>query len=411
MRPGIILTSKFITPKSSSRKDYSSYIKYINRKDAIEKDENKPEVFGNYLDYMNDRKKDAYGFDNHSNNLMQDQVRLKKKVFDEAREDKRILWQDVYSFDNKFLEDEGLYNSKTNTLDDDKLIDAVRTSMSKFQKDTNINHLEWTGAIHRNTDNIHVHVASVTKDENIERDEEGIQRGYRSEKTLNNMKSAFVNRLVDRNKRLDLMTEHRDELVHLDFTYSKKRKEKDQLDEIKRMLPENKNKWQYNRKDMNHVRHLIDDYTESYIKKHHSKQYKAYTDLLDEEVEFNKRLYGEGTKKFEKYKDSKVNKLNELNERMGNQLLKELKNETSVQKHMNDNQKDYSYESYKQRQKNFSNENVQSFKRKSSPIITRRNRFMMERSLNSRYKDQQLDMDHKRLEKEIEMQKSQAEYD
>src|SRR5699024_8693378 len=113
------------------------------------------------------------------------------KIFDEARNDNRILWQDVYSFDNEFLKSQGLYNSKSKELDSKTLISSVRESMKQFKKDGDTDNLVWTGAIHRNTNNNHIHVASVNMDENIQSDSEVIQKRFGSEKTVDNMKSEF----------------------------------------------------------------------------------------------------------------------------------------------------------------------------------------------------------------------------
>src|SRR5699024_7708218 len=352
MKPAIVLKAQFITPSSKSRKSYSSYIDYINRKEALNESEKTPKFFSKYIDYMNDRKKGAYGFNDVYDKLENNQTNNIAKIFDEARNDNRILWQDVYSFDNEFLKSQGLYNSKSKELDSKTLISSVRESMKQFKKDGDINNLIWTGTIHRNTDNIHIHVASVNMDENIQRDSEGIQKGFRSEKTVDNMKSKFINNVIDRNQRLDIMTKQRDQLVETDFLQNMSRKEKAQLKKIKDLLPDNKNKWQYNRKEIKHLQPMIDEYTKGYIKKNHSKKYKSYHDMLDEENLLNKQLYGEGIKQYDRYKNTKTNKLDELDQRMGNTLLKHLKEEDALSKRFKQNEfyKDQQYEKQKMNQ-------------------------------------------------------------
>lgn len=407
MKPAIVLKAQFITPNTKSRKNYSSYIDYINRKDALNESEKTPKIFSKYIDYMNDRKKGAFGFDDSKDKLEKENVLNKAKIFDEAKNDNRILWQDVYSFDNDFLEKEGLYNTKTNELDSKALINSVRESMNKFKKDQNIDQLVWTGAIHRNTDNIHIHVASVNMDKDIDRDENGIQRGFRSEKVLDNMKSKFVNNIIDRNSRLDIMTKQRDQIVKVDFLSIQTEYQKSKIDEIKKRLPENKNKWGYNRKEMKHLRPLIDDYTNEYIKKNHKKKYEEYNEMLNKETALNKQLYGEGTKEYERYKDTKNNKLNELNERMGNTLLKHLKEEDQLKKVIVKSE----YNNNNEERKEYNSSKVRKRKVISNPILNRRTQFMIERGFNSRYKDQKLEMENKRLEQSIEFEKSRQAYE
>lgn len=408
MKPAIVLKAQFITPNTGSRKNYSSYIDYINRKDALNESEQTPKSFSNYIDYMNDRKKGAFGFDDLNDKLEQEKVIKKAEVFDAAKKDKRILWQDVYSFDNQFLEEEGLYNPKSKELDSKTLINSVRESMNKFKKDSGIDKLVWTGAIHRNTDNIHIHVASVSLDDDIERDENGIQRGYRTDKTINNMKSKFINNIVDRNNRLDIMSKQRDQLVKVDFFHNQTNYEKEKLDEIKKRLPENQNKWNYNGKELKHLQPLIDEYTNSYIKRNHKEKYDDYNQMLDRETELNKRLYGEGTKEFEKYKDTKSNKIDELNQRMGNSLLKHLKEEESLKVSLSQNEY---YIKYNNEKKTLNRSNLKRRRVVTNPLLNRRTQFMIERGFNSRYKDQGLEMDNKRLEQSIEQEKARQQYE
>lgn len=408
MRPAIVMKAKFITPETKSRKDYSSYINYITREEALHKSEGGAEYFSNYIDYMNDRQKGAFAFDDKKDKLNQSDTLNKEKIFDDARIDNRVLWQDVYSFDNSFLEEQGIYNSKTEALDSKTMIQSVRESMNHYKKTNKINNLVWTGAIHRNTDNIHIHVASVNMDEDIVREDDGIQRGARTDKTLSDMKSKVINHLINRDHRLDKMTKQRDKIVKTDFLEKIDSKQKNQLDEIKSQLPDNKNKWSYNRKEMKHLQPLINRYTNEYLKKNMKKEFESYNKMLDEEVQLNKKLYGVGTKEYKKYERSKSNKLDELDERMGNALLKNLKEEEDIKKHLRSN------EFYRK-----SNPDSQ-FKRKPAvnfrrvhynPIINRRTQFMIERGFNNQYKDHQLEIENRQLEQKVEQEKSRQQYE
>ncbi len=52
-----------------------------------------------------------------------------KEAFKKAQKNKSVLWQDVISFNNGWLERHGIYDSKTKTLDEEKLKDVTRKAM------------------------------------------------------------------------------------------------------------------------------------------------------------------------------------------------------------------------------------------------------------------------------------------
>ena len=108
-----------------------------------------------------------------------------------AQKNKSIMWQDVFSFDILWLEKNGLYNSRTHELDERKIKNAVRKSIALSLDNLGITDSAiWNGAIHFNTDNIHIHVAICEPNPTKE-------RGKKKQKTLDNMKSVFVNELLD----------------------------------------------------------------------------------------------------------------------------------------------------------------------------------------------------------------------
>ncbi|MCU7774340.1 relaxase MobL [Staphylococcus aureus] len=45
-----------------------------------------------------------------------------------------MMWKDVISFDNSALESVGIYDSKTHTLDEQKIKEATRKMMKRFEK-------------------------------------------------------------------------------------------------------------------------------------------------------------------------------------------------------------------------------------------------------------------------------------
>ncbi|WP_254843960.1 relaxase MobL [Virgibacillus dokdonensis] len=120
------------------------------------------------------------------------------------------MWQDVLSFDNAFLEEQGLYNSKTKQLDERRMKNIVRGAVKEMLQAEKMNDTTvWAAAIHHNTDNIHVHIAMIEPKPTRETvrfyDEENDMwieqfRGNRKQSSLNKMKSKVANQMLDRSK-------------------------------------------------------------------------------------------------------------------------------------------------------------------------------------------------------------------
>ena len=82
-------------------------------------------------------------------------------MFKTAHENGSIMWQDVISFHNPWLEEQGIYDAKTKTLDEkvngcDTACDERNAEKGGVRKSST-----WSAAIHFNTNNIHIHVATV----------------------------------------------------------------------------------------------------------------------------------------------------------------------------------------------------------------------------------------------------------
>ena len=124
------------------------------------------------------------------------------------------MWQSVFSFRNDFLAENNVYNPKTKLLDEAKLRDATRVAMNDFTSKMGMAHSAiWSAAIHRNTDNIHIHVAIVepqptrewkrvtVEGRHGETYQEWQRKGYVPKKILNHFKAAFANEMVDRDRK------------------------------------------------------------------------------------------------------------------------------------------------------------------------------------------------------------------
>ena len=59
------------------------------------------------------------------------------------------------------MEEFGLYNSDTKSLNEKKLKELSTNGINKMLCNEHLEHAIWSGAIHYNTDNIHIHIAIV----------------------------------------------------------------------------------------------------------------------------------------------------------------------------------------------------------------------------------------------------------
>lgn len=154
--PGVTLMNKYDTPRTSSQ-GFSNYLNYISRENAVT-----PKEFQQYLDYMDNPAKQANLFTADKDFLTPAEKDQWKDIFSQTEKKNGVMWETVISFHNPWLEEHGLYDSKTEWVDEEELKRLTRGAMNRIQKEDNLQ-LAWTGAIHHNTDNIHIHVASVER--------------------------------------------------------------------------------------------------------------------------------------------------------------------------------------------------------------------------------------------------------
>jgi len=387
--PAVVLRSKFILPESA---EYKSYIDYIDREDAKVKvdyshdhDEVEFKLFHRYMDYMGDDEKDGELFTSNDDNLSEEELKNLKEGFSVAQRNGSPMWQDVISFDNEWLEEQGLYDSKKHELNEARLRDVVRKSVSELLKQEGIPEdlMLWTGAVHYNTENIHVHLAMVQPEPTLEMKEYKTEngeyvhqfRGKRKQKSLDRMKSRVVNEIYDRTKDYKKI----DELIR--NPVKKKRsinlgayeKTKRLFAEAIPLLPEDVRQWQYAYHSVDDARPLIDEIGKIYLEEFHPEEMNELYEKLDEQVDISKRLFGEGSN-YDKYKD---NKLDDLRKRMGNAVLSEMREFHKA------NKKDSKYIHYKN---NFYNKK-QPIKRKqaryyaSSPYFFRNHNYQLQSAI------------------------------
>ena len=319
--PGVVTVSRFVTP---GRETFQDYVEYIDREDAKKEHGTHAKMFSLYQDYMGDTEKTSSLFTEHSNRLKENEKKELKQLFQLAQKNGSIMWQDVITFDNQWLAEQGVYDAKTRTIDETKLMDVTRLAMAEMLKREKLEHTAvWSGAIHYNTDNIHIHVATVepfpTRD-----------RGKRKQKTLDAMKAKVVQNLLDRGQEQkqinDLIRKNMVSKKKEDSTLTWRNRELKPLFKfIYKRLPDDKRQWQYSYNTLRPLRPYLDELTQKYIEKNHKEDYKQFLKKLDKEVDVLKRAYGEGSGDKKRYENYKENKIAELHKRMGNAFLQEMK--------------------------------------------------------------------------------------
>ena len=315
-RPAVVIKSKFIAGTASGT-SFSDYLNYMDRAETHDKTND----FEKYQDYMSNEEKSTGLFTLSKDSLNDEDKFYYKDEFKKAQENGSVLWQDVISFDNDWLKENGVLNEKN--IDNKQIQDATRSAVQDMlKKEGMIDSAIWTGAIHYNTDNIHVHVAIVqTRDFK--------ERGKRKQGSIDSMKSKVANKIKDRskhNEKLNVFIRERvidskrnDPLISLKNKVMNRDMVR-QFKQIHTQLPEDKRLWRYNMNALKEVRPEIDKLTKLYIEKNFKNEFKDFQQQLDKEVEVHKRMYGNSANS-EQYRETKMN---DLYTRMGNTILKEM---------------------------------------------------------------------------------------
>lgn len=316
---GVIVTSQFKTNSASnSKSSFKNYVNYMDRAETHTEENN----FESYQDYMGNKEKSTGLFTNDKDFLSGLEKEKYKEVFKKAQEKGSVLWQDVISFDNEWLKELGVL--KENGIDERKLKEVTRSAVNEMLKHEQLSDSSvWTGAIHYNTDNIHIHVATV-QTKNFR------ERGKRKPTSIEKMKSTVANKILDRSKENEKLNDFiRNKLVGSkkdDKTMSLKNKVANrdmvkQFQKIHSMLPDDKRQWKYNMNGLKEVRPEINKLTDMYIEKYFKREFEDFNKQLDKEVDIYKKAYGSNSKA-EQYKETK---LQDMYTRMGNTVLSEIK--------------------------------------------------------------------------------------
>ena len=346
IKAGIVIVNQFC---KSNSKFFKGYIDYIDREEAVRSENT--EQFNLYNDYMGNPEKTTGLFTNMKKVLTDQEIGNLKQKFEIAQKNGSLMWQTVISFDNRWLEEFGLYSSKTKTLNEKKLKELATNGINKMLRNENLEHATWSGAIHYNTDNIHIHVAIVEEypkrenrmytqheysinDKNrlvstgvilnldgtpVKKEE---AKGKFKLKSIELCKQSITNEIIkekDLNLQINQVIRER---INSSFR-TKLFQDQELLSKMNQLyetLPDcNRSLWNYNNNIMKPYQQKIDDISRSYIESYHSKDFKKLLAMLDRQSNLYRTAYGNSSSDF------KETKLKDLYTRMGNSFFKAIK--------------------------------------------------------------------------------------
>ncbi|MEY8498762.1 MobP2 family relaxase [Enterococcus avium] len=345
--PGIIMTGKFARPSSGA---FQSYIEYMDRENAVRNEAyeqysaftasegtselyegDSEETLDGYIKYMANPIKTSNLFTLETNSLDSYDISELKSAFIQASESGSPMWQDVFSFRNEWLVEHGYLDPITNQLDEKKIQNATRLGMNAMLKKEDMTHSAiWTASIHYNTDNIHVHIATVepksTRDMHTYTDPKTNmtiteRKGYRSRATLRSMKSAFANQLIGleaERTRIDELKKKMIEGMRSEIGKSTITQYGDLLQQIIEKLPPQKGYQKYGYAEKFDFKKPLDQMINIFLKEN-------YSDLLNEIQERQERISFEEETAFGEGRTSSENKMKTLYTRLGNSILKHIK--------------------------------------------------------------------------------------
>ncbi|OYR98878.1 hypothetical protein CBF61_10635, partial [Lactobacillus taiwanensis] len=320
--------------------EFAKYQDYMSRKNALEansnshlsnSEKNELALINGYLNkydvptVQDDKVLPGYFTSEKEIIRNEDKAEIRKKIRECAMSGS-IMWQPIISFDNNFLKEMKVYDPKTGYLDEAGLRKASHKMMDYLEKKEGLNLIYWTAAIHRNTDNIHIHYALVESANSRKLQKyKGIEepRGKFKQSTLDGMKSTFANSFF---RTTDLLRDLNEARQHLTKSVTTAFKEsitqpsfQNDLNKFVQNLPNERRKWRFgslNKMQKDDLNKLVDHVMLD------DPEYGNWTKLFTTYRDYYESLYGhsKNNKKNIAYK-----KWLDMRSRVGNALLSDLR--------------------------------------------------------------------------------------
>lgn len=344
IKAGVVVVTKFC---KSHAKAFSGYIDYIDRESAA-RTENTMK-YNLYQDYMGNPEKTS-GLFTRSRDIKTDEEKQSlKNTFEQAQKNGSLMWQTVISFDNRFLEKNGLYFSEDEMLDEERIKGITRSAVRKMLDKEKLENAVWSAAIHYNTDNVHVHIAIV---EPVPMREKKMYTQYK-EKVVNGKtikepvlnyhgnpvekeeykgrfklgsveacKREVVNEIInerENNRKINSIIRGSILKQKREHTLSKDKDLCQMFLKLHENMPDcNRNMWNYNNPIMHSLKPQVDEITIRYIEKYHKEEYRQFEEMIHAQAEKYREAYGGDS-------DYAKGKKEDLYSRMGNAVLKEIR--------------------------------------------------------------------------------------
>lgn len=320
IKAGVIFKSRFCSP---TKKTFGDYINYIDRDEAVRNDN--LSKFSLYNDYMGNSEKTTGLFTENKDFLSQNEKKELKDIFKTAQENESMMWQHVISFDNRWLLQNGLINSKYDCVNERKLKEITRIAMQQLQKNENLENAVWSAAIHLNTDNIHIHIAMVEPIPMRQKKGDEI-RGKLKASSFKEVKSKIVNNVLSQQKENEIINN----IIRNSIIANKKKKMfiKDEeylrlFKEVISELPKDRRQWYYGYNSIKHLLPKIDKMTEIFLENECKDEWNELKILLDKQQEKYRTAYG--IPKDTSKAGYTENKIKDVKYRLGNVILRQMR--------------------------------------------------------------------------------------
>ena len=299
------------------------FLEYMDRPEAFDKTRHLNDEYKDFIDYMSNSEKSDGLFNAQSDLLTESDKEKYRQLETVSRDAGCPKYYGVVSFDNNFLIENGLMTS------DGKLdvhgikelgregINAMISTSNKLDNDN----VYWTGAIHTNTDNIHIHFSICEYERREDRCKVYRDKDCIEVKAFDKLKSKIVNRVLGSDYSRQLTELERESIKPaLSSGYGGCA---EQLIRLADKLP-SEGGWQYGRPKMKAYRDDIDKTVDAVIASDQklSGLWKQYNEMLDSRTEYLRKIYGEGERHL--YATFKPNRLEDFHRELGNQLLNDL---------------------------------------------------------------------------------------
>lgn len=316
---GVTVMQDFCRPGSDK---FKGYIDYLDREEAQRN--NAITTFNLFNDYMGNPYKSTGLFTADKDMLTFQEKKELKAVFDVAQKNESVLWQTVISFDNQWLEKNGVYHREDKVLDERKIKEATRLAMSRLLTSEELNHAVWSAGIHYNTDNIHVHVAIVEPSPMREKMlyQGNLEvRGKFKMSSINKCRSTVVNELMQTREinqkinfilRQDIVGKLKEHELSNDAVL------RERFLHLCQKLP--KGNVNYNNRSATPIRKQVDEISRLFLKNYCPEKEKEFIEIVERQSRLYAEAYGGGNEFG--YKEDKQY---EMMERMGNAVLKSAK--------------------------------------------------------------------------------------